>query len=189
VAGLLLAAGEGRRYGRPKALVDSGSGPWVRCALETLAGLDSVAVVVGAAADEVAALLSGGVAVVRNPDYRQGMGSSLAAGLRSFESVPAAVRPDAVLVMLVDLPDVGRAVVDRVAAVARSADRPGSVLARASYGGRPGHPVLIGAEHVAGVLESAAGDSGARSYLGRHQVQFVECADIGGGRDVDVPER
>ena len=60
-------------------------------------------------------------------------------------------------------------------------------LARATYDGTPGHPVLIGRDHWAGVIESATGDQGARSYLGRHEVVLVECGDLASGRDVDDP--
>ena len=60
-------------------------------------------------------------------------------------------------------------------------------VARATYDGTPGHPVLIGRGHWAGVIESAIGDQGARSYLGSHQVELVECGDLATGRDVDDP--
>ena len=59
------------------------------------------------------------------------------------------------------------------------------MLARAAYGGVPGHPVLLGRDHWPGVLESAQGDQGARSYLARHEVELIECGDLATGRDVD----
>ena len=92
-------------------------------------------------------------------------------------------RTTAALVTLVDLPDVGSDVVRRLL------DRPVSAdtLARATYDGTPGHPVLIGRDHWAGVIESATGDRGARSYLGTHDVELVECGDLATGRDVDAP--
>ena len=115
-------------------------------------------------------------------DWDEGMGASLRTGLQSPE--PASRR--AALVTLVDLPDVGPDVVRRLLDRAVSAD----TLARAAYDGTPGHPVLIGRDHWAGVIESAIGDQGARSYLGSHQVELVECGDLATGRDVDVdPER
>ena len=86
------------------------------------------------------------------------------------------------MVTLVDLPDVTAAVVRRLL------DQPDTedVLARATYDGRPGHPVLLGRAHWAGVLESAAGDRGARDYLATHDVTTVECWDLATGVDVDV---
>ena len=183
VAGLLLAAGAGRRFGGPKALADSGSGPWVLRALEVLGGCDETVVVIGAAADAVADLLPTGLSVVRNPAYGTGMGSSLALGLEALADRPV----DAALVMLVDLPDVTRAVADRLVGQSRLTGR--AALARAAYAGHPGHPVLIGRAHFAGVRAGATGDAGARDYLRDHPPELVECGDIGGGRDVDTPEQ
>ncbi len=230
IAGVLLAAGLGRRFGGPKALADTGSGPWVLRALATLDALDPRLVVVGAAAGDVAALLPRGVVAVENPDFAGGMGSSLAAALRVLQgecgagsAVDSTV--DAAVIMLVDLPDVSQAVVNRVVRTvldgARSAarnridgaaspatgrpDRSSAVshtrpageaansvipdirsaLARATFSGRPGHPVLIGADHFAGVLAVSTGDHGARDYLATHPVLAVECGDLAGGADVD----
>lgn len=179
VAGLLLAAGSGRRFGLPKALADTGSGPWVSRALQTLRSLDPILVVVGAAADQVAALLPPDVLVVRNEEHATGMGSSLRAGLTGLRSAAADI--DAVLVTLVDLPDVDARVVDRLAALAEPA-----ALARACYRGVPGHPVLIGRDHLTAVIETAAGDRGARDYLAAHAVTQIECGDLATGVDVDT---
>ena len=175
--GLLLAAGAGRRMGRPKALIDT----WLVDAITGLreGGCARVTVVLGAAADEARPLLEGyDVEVVVADDWAEGMGASLRTGLRSLTDESTAA-----LVTLVDLPDVGADVVRRLL------DRPVSAdtLARAAYDGTPGHPVLIGRDHWAGVIESATGDQGARSYLGRHEVPFVECGDLASGRDVDDP--
>ena len=62
------------------------------------------------------------------------------------------------------------------------------MLARAAYAGVPGHPVLIGADHWAGVAASARGDSGARQYLSTHAVDLVECGDLASGEDRDTRE-
>ena len=61
-------------------------------------------------------------------------------------------------------------------------------LARATYDSEPGHPVLIGRDHWAGVLEVARGDRGARDYLRDHEVTLLECGDIGSGSDIDTPQ-
>jgi CTP:molybdopterin cytidylyltransferase MocA len=178
--GLLVAAGAGIRMGRPKALVlGADDVPWVISSARTLAagGCTETVVVIGAAAEEVRALLAGEpVTVVEAADWESGMGSSLRAGLRAL----AGSRAQAALIHLVDLPDVGADVVARLIAHAE----PG-VLARATYAGIPGHPVLIGRDHWAGVAESASGDRGARDYLVRHAVLDVECSDLATGLDVD----
>jgi CTP:molybdopterin cytidylyltransferase MocA len=174
VHGLVLAAGAGRRYGGPKALVDG----WLDHSLAALAegGCADRTVVLGAAAEQARALVPDGVGVVVADDWADGMGASLRAGLALLAEC------DAVLVTLVDLPDVGPEVVRRL--VDRAGD--GSALARATYGGRPGHPVLIGHDHLAGAATSAHGDTGARDYLTTHQAILVECGDLATGRDVDV---
>ena len=181
--GLLLAAGAGRRMGRPKALV----GTWLVDAVTTLrdGGCARVTVVLGAAAEEARPLLEGyDVDVVVAADWDEGMGASLRTGLRSLDD-SLATDATAALVTLVDLPDVGPDVVRRLL------DRPVSAdtLARGVYDGTPGHPVLIGRDHWAGVAESAIGDQGARRYLASHQVDLVECGDLATGHDVDDPTR
>jgi CTP:molybdopterin cytidylyltransferase MocA len=173
VHGLLLAAGAGRRYGGPKALVDG----WLSRSLDVLAagGCRARTVVLGAEAERALGLVPGGIEVVVADDWEEGMGASLRAGLRSLP--PA----DAVLVHLVDLPDVSAAVVARVLAAATGP----ATLARAAYAGTPGHPVLLGRDHWAAIVEGAAGDRGARDYLAFHDVELVECGDLATGRDVD----
>ena len=182
--GLLLAAGAGRRMGGPKALLRDDSGdPFVRRGVRALrdGGCDGVTVVVGAASGEVARVLADeDVAVVVAEDWAAGMGASLRAGLID----PSLDGADAVVVGLVDLPDVGAEVVRRLLAAVPVG---GTTLARASYGGRPGHPVLIGRGHWAGVAETAEGDRGAREYLRTHEPVLVECGDLASGRDVDTP--
>ena len=182
IVGLLLAAGSGRRFGKPKALVDTGDGPWVVRSLSTLAETDRQLVVVGASADTVAGLLPEGVAVVINAEHAEGMGTSLRAGLAVLAADPVV---DAAVVMLVDLPDVPLAAVRRVVAFWREAGSPRSMLARAGYRGLPGHPVLIGGDHFTGVIGSAVGDRGARDYLASSDVALIECGDLATGDDVD----
>jgi CTP:molybdopterin cytidylyltransferase MocA len=181
VHGLLLAAGAGSRMGTPKALVHDPDGTsWLQRAVAALqqGGCDGVTVVLGAAAEEARALVPGGVRVLVAEDWATGMGASLRAGL---EAVAVGQDVSAVLVSLVDLTDVGPEVVARVLGPGAT----GETLRRASYDGRPGHPVLIGRDHWSGVARSAAGDRGARSYLAAHDVELVECADLASGRDVD----
>ena len=182
--GLVLAAGEGRRMGGPKALVRDESGtPWVVRTVRVLqqGGVDDVVVVVGAAADEVrAALLPEDVRVVAADDWSEGMGASLRAGLRQLTVLDDVT---AALVCVVDTPGLNAAVVRRVAALAGT-----DVLARATYDGKPGHPVLLGAAHFSALVDDAGGDVGARDYLNRHEAHAVECGDLAEGTDVDAPE-
>jgi CTP:molybdopterin cytidylyltransferase MocA len=184
VVGLVLAAGEGSRLGMPKALVQGDDGvPWVAHAVDVLVsgGADEVYVVVGADADAVRAAVPKTAHAVEAPDWAEGMGASLRAGLISLaDAEPSA---DAAVVLLVDTPGVGPEVVRLIVGHA-AADS----LVRATYDRSPGHPVLIGRDHWDGVIASAGGDRGARDYLMRHGVVDVECGDIADGTDIDTAD-
>jgi CTP:molybdopterin cytidylyltransferase MocA len=177
VAGLVLAAGEGRRFGGPKALVELDGERLVDRAVKVIreGGCEPAVVVAGAAALDVpdAAL------VVDNPQWATGMGSSLRTG---FAALPE--RATAAVIMLVDTPWLGPQAVRRLV----RAHIAGAEVAVATYAGERGHPVLIGRKHWAGVAETAIGDMGARGYLANHpDVVEVDCTGTGDPRDVDEP--
>lgn len=165
VAGVVLAAGEGRRYGMPKALVEHGGRRLVERAVQALrgGGCAPVLVVLGAAADRVRATARlPGATVLDNPRWRTGMGSSVRAGLAALAGTGVV----AAVVLLVDMPGIGPEAVRRVAAGATS-----DALVMAGYADRRGHPVLLGRDHWPGVMELAVGDTGARPYLRAHAGQ------------------
>jgi CTP:molybdopterin cytidylyltransferase MocA len=125
------------------------------------------------------------------PDWAEGMGASLRTGLGALIGRPEV---DAVLITLVDLPDVGadvvRRVLERSVGLEEALGTGGALraaLSRAAYGGVPGHPTLIGRDHWEGVVEVARGDRGARDYFRAHPHALVECGDLATGRDVDSP--
>lgn len=184
--GILLAAGAGSRMGRPKALVAGADGrPWTHTAVAALrgGGCADVIVVLGAQAEAAARLLDDpGVTVVTADDWADGMSASLRAGLTAAGQRPGEL--EAVVVTLVDLPDIDGRVVARVVEQVGAAP---SALGRAAYHGVPGHPVVIGIDHIPGVLASTAGDQGARDYLRTHPLTLVECGDLATGRDIDSP--
>ncbi|ARC58477.1 Nicotine blue oxidoreductase [Frondihabitans sp. 762G35] len=188
LAGLVLAAGAGRRYGGPKALVrDAEGAPWLLLAHDLLAGAGctDVTVVLGAEADRARHLVPAGAHTVVADDWDTGMAASLRAGLAAVASSGADA--EAVLVTLVDLPGLPVAVARRVAERVTGPD----ALAQAVFGARPGHPALIGRDHWPALTASLAGDRGARAYLAAHGAAEVECGDLASGDDVDVapPER
>ncbi|MGW3287143.1 nucleotidyltransferase family protein [Streptomyces sp. NPDC001002] len=184
VIGLVLAAGGGRRLGgRPKALLEHRGRPLVEHAVGVLraAGCARVHVVLGARAADVRARADlAGCVLVDNPDWAEGMGGSLRAGLDSLAGTGAS----GVLVSLVDQPGIGPTAVARVLAAHR--DR--TSLVSAAYAGVRGHPVLFGAAHWAGVAASATGDRGARAYLRAHEeaITLVECGDVAEPYDIDT---
>ena len=164
----------------PKALVTDDRGSWLVRGVELLrdGGCARITVVLGAEEVQAMSLLVDlEVDVAVADDWAEGMGASLRTGLRSLDGSG----DDGVVLTLVDLPDLVPEVVTRVIA---AADGP-AALARAAYDGRPGHPVLLGRDHWAGVIETAVGDQGARAYLADRDVTLVECADLATGRDVD----
>ena len=129
-------------------------------------------------ADEAVRLLDGlGVDVVVAHDWAAGMSASLRAGLESLKGSDA----DAAVVSLVDLPDLTAAVVRRVLSE-REGDE---ALARASYHGRPGHPVVLGRAHWPRIA-GAAQRRRRRPRLPRPKdAALVECGDLATGLDVD----
>ncbi|WP_435271809.1 nucleotidyltransferase family protein [Streptomyces parvulus] len=184
VAGLLLAAGGGRRLGgRPKALLEHRGHPLVEHAVAVLraAGCARVHVVLGARAADVRARAAlDGCVLVDNPGWEEGMGSSLRTGLGSLAGTGAR----AALVSLVDQPGIGAEAMARVHAGYRDE----TSLVSAAYAGVRGHPVLLGAAHWPGIAATATGDRGARAYLREHadRIMLVECADVAQPYDIDT---
>ena len=184
VAAVILAAGEGKRYGGPKALINLDGDLLVDRAVRVArkAGCAPVVVVLGAAADEVArtAALDHAVVLV-NDDWQTGMASSLRCGLAAVSDhrAPAAV------ILLVDQPGVGVATLRRLV----KAWRDGARAAVASYAGESRNPVLLDASTFAEVAASAEGDVGARVWLRTHpeDVCAVACDDLGSDIDIDTP--
>ena len=185
ITAVVLAAGRGSRMGAPKALLThpvTGRSlvEEAVCRLTT-AGLSTVVVVTGAAGDEVEATMLSG-AWARECAPRQPCTVHLAPSPDWADGTVAAV------VALVDLPDVTSAVIERVCREAGSQPT-GAItesLARAAYGGIPGHPVLLGRAHWTGVQRAAVGDQGARGYLQGRDVRLIECGDLATGADVDT---
>ena len=176
VAGVLLAAGEGSRFGRPKALVELDGLTLAERGVKTLlaGGADPVFVVTGAAPVEL-----DGIHTVYNPQWRTGMGSSLRAALRAL---PRDV--DAVVVALADQPLVGAEAVARLIAAYQA----GATVAVAAYEGQPRNPVLLAREHWPEVIATATGDQGARAFLRARPdlITLIECADTGRPDDIDT---
>lgn len=182
VAGLLLAAGAGRRFGGPKALVELDGELLVERGARLLAegGCDPVLVVLGAAAAEVQARASLPEVLVA-PDWETGMGASLRAGLQALEHREV----DACVVALADQPRIGVEAVARL----RAAFAAGAVAAVATYDGAPRNPVLLARSTWSEVAATAVGDTGARSWLRANAglVVGVPCDGTGTALDVDTP--
>jgi len=190
VAGVLLAAGEGSRFGQPKALVELDGRTLAERGVTMLrtGGADPILMVTGAAQVNLER-----VQTVYNEQWRTGMGSSLRAALRALidaegtrgrPAATLAVDVGAVVVALADQPLIGTDAVARLIAAYRG----GAGVAVACYDGKPRNPVLLAREHWPEVIAAATGDQGARAFLRARPelVTLVECGDTGSPDDIDT---
>lgn len=182
----------------PKALVRLPGGRSLLVnAIEILreGGCEDIVVVLGAGdpfvrsamdvwAPQIRQLMGDGqLLVVSNPDFAAGMSTSVRVGLQAAGELRET--PEAVVVQLVDTPEISPHAVERLRKVAGP-----DVLAVATYEGQTGHPMLLGREHWDAVAGSVDGDVGARSYLaGRSDVRKVACDGLGSPADIDTPEQ
>lgn len=201
IVGLLLAAGAGSRMGGPKALVADARGPWLTRGVATLlaGGCDRVVVVLGAGATEAEDLLAGDprllgsqVSTVVADDWADGLSASLRAGLRAVGADPDLQEARVALITLVDYPGLPASAVARLLSVTGTPAGAGSplgasTLRRAVFGGRPGHPVVVGRAHWSDLARSISGDRGAGAYLRELGALEVDCRDLWSGHDVDSP--
>jgi molybdenum cofactor cytidylyltransferase len=179
-AGLILAAGESRRMGFPKALLEFRGETFLDRLIRSFAAhCDPVIAVLGAEADRVRAGLRSPerASFVVNPDYRRGQITSMQCGLRA---VPADAR--GVLFTLVDHPNFRDATLARL--LAESAP-----VAIPRYRGRRGHPIYFSRALVPEFL-ALDSESSAKAVLQRHAVDIrdVDVEDPGILDDVDDPE-
>jgi molybdenum cofactor cytidylyltransferase len=183
IVGILLAAGEGRRFGGDKLLhpVAGGVPMAVASARALRQGCGGRVVAVLRPEQLVlAGLLAAEGAVTHfDPEVRQGMGHSLAAAVRAT--------PDASgwLVALADMPFIQPATIALVA----NALHAGAGITAPFYRGKRGHPVGFSA-HWFDALSTLQGDRGARDLLSRHAgaLTCIPCEDDGVLIDLDTPE-
>lgn len=181
IGGLLLAAGGARRFGTQKLVAAVDGQPLVRHAAARLGDeVDAFVIVVGASADAVRAALAGVAAtIVDNPDWEQGLATSIRVGIR-------ALPPDAecVVIALGDEPSLERDAIRRILATWRSTGAP---IVAARYRGTRGHPVLF-SRCMFGDLSALHGDTGARTIIDAHAAD-VAYIDVDAMRppDIDTP--
>ncbi len=182
VAGIVLAAGAGGRFGGPKALASLDGQRLVDRAVRLLRDGRCAPVYVVAGAVPLAVP---GALVVDNPDWETGLGSSVRAGLRAAGRVLGPRKPSAVVVVRVDTPWLGADAVRRVVA----AHEAGASAVMATYAGERSHPVLLGSEHWEKVMAGANGDIGVCGFLEAHTelVTDVPCDDTGRPDAVATP--
>lgn len=177
IAGLILAGGEGKRFGsQPKLLADLGGRPLLEHAIRvqcSVGELERVVVVLGANAHQIASAVDFGRAEpVVCDQWAQGQSASLRCGLTALSDA------EKVIVTLGDQPLISPA------AILRLLPRPPG--SRAVYGGKPGHPVVLGRRHII-AASTLRGDRGASELLAAGGA--IECSDLGSGEDIDTPEQ
>jgi len=179
IAGLVLAAGESRRFGSPKQLALHRGRPLLEHALAAMAAATTVSdriVVLGANAGAILAAVDlHGAEPVIAPDWAEGQSASLRAAVAAL-----APRADAILITLGDQADISSGAIDLIA----RSRTPGTDAVRATYGGRPGHPVLL-ERSLFGATEALHGDHGARDLLRDAAVRLIACDAYGSDRDID----
>jgi CTP:molybdopterin cytidylyltransferase MocA len=179
IVGLLLAAGAGTRFGKPKQLAELDGRPLLEHSIAALVAspVERVVVVLGANADDViAAIDAQGAEFVVCERWDEGQSASLACGLAEVSDC------EAVVITLGDQPRLSPEAVRRVIA----ARAEGVDAVRATYAGEPGHPVLL-EQRLFERMRDVSGDHGARNLLLSVHTREVACDDLGGGEDVDTP--
>jgi molybdenum cofactor cytidylyltransferase len=185
VHAVILAAGSATRFGGRKLLADWQGAPLLQAALKTAraAPVQSITVVTGADADEVAACVQAfdaSIRLVHAPDHAEGMAASLRAGIASLPNDATAA-----FVFLGDMPRVPPSVLKPMAEAVRA----GATAAAPVFQGRRGNPVVL-SRHLFPAVAAMTGDSGARSLLQTlgAQLALIEGPDDGVLFDVDRPE-
>jgi molybdenum cofactor cytidylyltransferase len=179
IGGLVLAAGEGRRFGGAKLAADLGGVPLLDHSVKAMLAVPAIArivVVLGAHATKLMAEADlASVETVICRQWQVGISASLRAGM------VALAEADAIVVTLADEPFITP---QAIAAVVDQVDAP-EVAVRATYGGRPGHPVVIKRELFPAV-ERLRGDRGARDLLSAVGARELECGHFCSPADVDT---
>jgi molybdenum cofactor cytidylyltransferase len=183
LSAIVLAAGESRRMGFPKALLNLGACSFIEtiCSRLREAGLDEIVVVLGAHADEVMrAVRLQGVKVVINAEYNLGQLSSLQRGIGEAD-----MRSAGALVTLVDHPLV---TASTYRALSEEWERSPEKIVVARFKGRGGHPVVFPRSSFGELMEAPL-DVGARAVLRRdaRRVRRIEFDDPGIVADIDSP--
>jgi molybdenum cofactor cytidylyltransferase len=202
VAGIILAAGESRRFGQPKQLLDWNGQPFVRAVAQTAleAGLSPVIVVTGANAEQIELVVKDlDVTVIRNEEWKSGQASSIKEGIKAFVSPPPSLRDTspksrefgggwegvgAAIFLLADQPQVNPSILRALAEKHAEGLYP---IVAPMVMDRRANPVLFDRVTFPDLL-LLEGDVGGRAIFHRHRVEYLAWHDDRLLLDVDTPE-
>jgi molybdenum cofactor cytidylyltransferase len=184
ISALLLAAGGAIRMGKPKQLLPFGKSTILEQTIDNLLGsqVDEIVVVVGHRAKEIAKVVAlKPVKLVVNPDYTQGMSTSIIVGLNAVNN-----QAKAFMIVLGDEPLIDSRTVNELIEAFCNHDR-GIVIP--TYQGRRGHPVIFTRKYRRELL-ALRGDVGGRKIIGDHPGDVLEVAISCRGicLDIDTPD-
>jgi len=170
LSAILLAAGESKRMGEPKQLMPLGSSTLVGQAIDNLlnASVDETIVVVGHKAEEITkAIATKPVKIMLNPNYRQGMSTSIIAGLILVDP-----KSQAVMLALGDQPLVASQTINQLIEAFHNQNKG---IAVPTHQGKRGHPIIFAIRYKPELME-LEGDIGGREILQRHPEDILEVA-------------
>ena len=185
VAGIILAAGESTRFGKPKQLLDWKGEPFVRAVARTAleAGLSPVVVITGANSEQVESVVKNlDVIVVRNDDWKNGQSSSIKTGINKLISSNSEV--GSAIFLLADQPQITTSILP--ALIEKHAEGLHPIVAPLVLDQRA-NPVLFDRVTFPDLL-SIEGDVGGRAIFHKHQVEYLPWHDDRMLLDVDTPE-
>jgi molybdenum cofactor cytidylyltransferase len=185
IAAVMLAAGRSSRMGTNKLLADVHGKPMIRCSVEAILAsrVAPVIVVTGHDADAVRASLDGlSVSFVYNPDYAEGLSTSLIAGIKAVPS-----EADGAVICLGDMPLVNERQIDTLVSAFNPAE--GRTICLPVHNGQRGNPVLWGRRYFAEIM-ALTGDTGAKPLIDDHAEEIVEVPALGAEvlTDIDTPQ-
>lgn len=177
---IILAAGESRRMGEPKQLLPFAGKTMIECVVAAfdLATVDEIIVVLGYKAGEIAAKISHTRArIVKNANYKDGMFTSVQAGLREL---PAKAK--VAMIALADQPKLHAATVQTLL------DKFTGKILVPSFGGRQGHPLLLSSRYVPEILAMDASLT-LKHFLANHPNDLARLVVEDEGVLVDIDDR
>jgi molybdenum cofactor cytidylyltransferase len=180
ISAILLAAGESKRMGQPKQLMPFGHGTVLEQAIDNLvnSAVGETIVVLGHRAEEVIKTIAAKpVKIAITPDYKQGMSTSIIAGLNLIDS-----RAQAVMLALGDQPFVDSQTINSLTEAFVAHNRG---IAVPVYQGRRGHPVIFAIRYKDELLR-LVGDIGGREIIDRHPDDVLEVAVNCEGVCIDI---